>query len=590
MNAGGGGNSSADDHDSGGGEFVTNELGEDLDAKNLGNDVDDYIDHLDEILFDDGISLLARELQDELNWEEEQEQEQDTTTTTTTTTTSSASPENTKTNMKKGGDDLHVTGKCYGCGARLQIITPNAAGFVDDETYKLKRKHKQHNTRTLCARCQGLAHGNLTSAVSGVAGAAALSAEDFVSTPEELRTALQAYADQKVLVVLLVDLADASGSLLTGVRNLVGGNPIMVVGTKADLLPKTCEPGAVRRWLESEAKRRGVGTLAGCYLTSSSDSTRRPPRNQNKNNRQKSQQSTSPTTRMPRGNLPNVVAAIRREQRGRDVVVVGAANVGKSAFINAMLDDMGTVMSPNFDPASNDAMRAKPTVSAMPGTTLRPLALASFSSGARLLDTPGVHLDHRLEQMLGTDDIKALHKSSGRSPMRGYAVGGPDAPLAGQTLFWGALIRIDVAKDAPPELELRFLGPKSLRITRLATHEDGAAWLVETLDAASEESEDDTAPFGAAAVARRGGMYIAREFEAQLNSRTDVAAIDIAPSGIGGWIRVGTARGARRNYGESSSAWLRVSAPKGVEVFLRPPLPVTSRESEMVEDADEAFV
>ncbi len=35
--------------------------------------------------------------------------------------------------------------------------------------------------------------------------------------------------------------------------------------------------------------------------------------------------------------VPAAVAAIRRERRGRDVYVMGAANVGKSAFIRALV-------------------------------------------------------------------------------------------------------------------------------------------------------------------------------------------------------------------------------------------------------------
>lgn len=35
--------------------------------------------------------------------------------------------------------------------------------------------------------------------------------------------------------------------------------------------------------------------------------------------------------------VPEAVAAIRRERRGRDVYVIGAANVGKSAFIRALV-------------------------------------------------------------------------------------------------------------------------------------------------------------------------------------------------------------------------------------------------------------
>ena len=36
-------------------------------------------------------------------------------------------------------------------------------------------------------------------------------------------------------------------------------------------------------------------------------------------------------------NVPAAVAAIRRERKGRDVFVMGAANVGKSAFIRALV-------------------------------------------------------------------------------------------------------------------------------------------------------------------------------------------------------------------------------------------------------------
>ena len=38
--------------------------------------------------------------------------------------------------------------------------------------------------------------------------------------------------DTKAIVVLLVDLLDASGSFLNRVRDLVGSNPVLLVGTK----------------------------------------------------------------------------------------------------------------------------------------------------------------------------------------------------------------------------------------------------------------------------------------------------------------------------------------------------------------------
>ncbi len=48
--------------------------------------------------------------------------------------------------------------------------------------------------------------------------------------------------DARALVVLLVDLLDASGSLLGRVRELVGNNPIVLIGAPARLLgpPSSC--------------------------------------------------------------------------------------------------------------------------------------------------------------------------------------------------------------------------------------------------------------------------------------------------------------------------------------------------------------
>ena len=38
--------------------------------------------------------------------------------------------------------------------------------------------------------------------------------------------------------------------------------------------------------------------------------------------------------------------------QGRDVYVVGAANVGKSAFVRSLLREMGSVASRHFDAAA----------------------------------------------------------------------------------------------------------------------------------------------------------------------------------------------------------------------------------------------
>lgn len=66
------------------------------------------------------------------------------------------------------------------------------------------------------------------------------------------------------------------------------------------------------------------------------------------------------------------------EREGRDVFLLGAANVGKSAFLKSLL--------PLVSPA---APRNLPISASTPGTTLSLLPIDCFSGGSQLYDTPG---------------------------------------------------------------------------------------------------------------------------------------------------------------------------------------------------------
>lgn len=76
-------------------------------------------------------------------------------------------------------------------------------------------------------------------------------------------------------------------------------------------------------------------------------------------------------------------------REGRDVFIIGAANVGKSAFVRRMVKEMSNMSSRHFDMMASNASRRMPVVSPMPGTTLGRVQLAAFSSGGHLFDTPG---------------------------------------------------------------------------------------------------------------------------------------------------------------------------------------------------------
>ena len=72
---------------------------------------------------------------------------------------------------------------------------------------------------------------------------------------------------------------------------------------QVDLLPKGTDESAVRDWLAEMAAAKHVNVIHTCLVSSKS-----------------------------REGVAEATAFIRRNRLGRDVFIVGAANVGKSAF------------------------------------------------------------------------------------------------------------------------------------------------------------------------------------------------------------------------------------------------------------------
>jgi hypothetical protein len=79
---------------------------------------------------------------------------------------------------------------------------------------------------------------------------------------------LQVVQERYCLVVLLLDLLDASATLLGSLRTLVGGNPLLLVATKADLLPAGASPAQLGPWLRQLARAKRL-KVAGVHVVSS---------------------------------------------------------------------------------------------------------------------------------------------------------------------------------------------------------------------------------------------------------------------------------------------------------------------------------
>jgi nitric-oxide synthase len=436
--------------------------------------------------------------------------------------------------------------------------------------------------------------------VNAVAGQGGARLQTGLITPAQLREQLCSIREKKALVVKVVDATDFHGSFLNRVRDVVGGNPILLVLTKVDLLPKDTDLAALEDWVYHEVVTIRRLTLAGVACVSSRKNV----------------------------GVKEAVGAMFAERKGRDVYVLGAANVGKSTFIRAALKAMreeGNFGVPN---------KRLPTASAMPGTTLGVIPLRAFEGKGVLYDTPGVFLHHRLNSILSGDDIKrfglgASLKRFEPRPRVGDETEDRACGFEGLSLLWGPLLRVDVV-DASRDARLVFFGPKGMRVTVVETASLPDARALEMkADAERErrraartaleedaeggggaESSSNAAPLAAAAAAAGRAASAAMEDEMLRVPSSSVGVVsgdgfedpegddddafiqrlvrevsvateasdedaglalrDLSVSGMNGWLRV--TRSSRRG---ACSMRVRVLGPRGLEVFDREPMPVT---------------
>ncbi|KAF9600622.1 hypothetical protein IFM89_011205 [Coptis chinensis] len=446
--------------------------------------------------------------------------------------------------------DTSVT-VCYGCGAPLQTAEVDAPGFVDLQTYELKKKHRQLKT-VLCGRCKLLAHGHMITAVGGNGGYSG--GKQFI-TAEELRQKLSHLRHEKALIVKLVDIVDFNGSFLAHIRDLAGSNPIILVVTKVDLLPKGTDFNCVGDWVVEATTKKKLNVIS-VHLTSSKSLV----------------------------GITGVISEIQKEKKGRDVYILGAANVGKSAFINALLKLMS-----QKDLVAAAARKYKPIQSAVPGTTLGPIRIDAFLGDGKLFDTPGVHLHHRQAAVIHSEDLPSLAPQS-RLRGRSFPVDSADRTrnkieandLNGLSIFWGGLVRIDVLKVFP-STRLTFYGPKAIQVHMVPTAEADEFYQKQVgillTPPTGKQSADDWA-----------GLQTVRHLQLKAEN-VNRPSCDVAISGLG-WITVDPLTEPVENFVTESpeeftgELHLVVHVPKPVEIFVRPPIPVGKRGGEWYEYRD----
>ena len=230
-----------------------------------------------------------------------------------------------------------------------------------------------------CQRCFRLRHYNEIAPTS-------LTDADFLRLLKEI-------GQHDALIVNVVDIFDFNGSLIPNLHKLTGGNDLLMVANKRDVLPKSLKVGKLTAWLREQAASRSLKPK-DILVTSA----------QNKDD------------------VAELMEAIEYYRRGRDVYVVGVTNVGKSTLINAIIKSAS---------GSEDVI----TTSRFPGTTLDKIEIPLDEDSA-LIDTPGIIHRGQMAHYLEPEDLKYVSPRKEIKP-KTYQLN-PE-----QTLFFGGLARFD---------------------------------------------------------------------------------------------------------------------------------------------------
>ncbi|WP_370586478.1 ribosome biogenesis GTPase YqeH [Parageobacillus thermoglucosidasius] len=285
--------------------------------------------------------------------------------------------------------------RCIGCGAIIQSEDETKPGYAP--------KSVLEKEEVICQRCFRLKHYN--------------EVQDVELTDDDFLKILHSIGQSEALVVKIVDIFDFNGSWLPGLQRFVANNPILLVGNKADLLPKSVKYPKLIHWMAQMANDLGLKPVDICLVSA-----------------------------VKGIGIAKAMEAIEKHRLGKNVYVVGCTNVGKSTFINRIIQETtgkGNVI----------------TTSYFPGTTLDIIEIP-LDDGAALYDTPGIINHHQMAHFVDKKDLKIITPKREIHP-KVYQLNEQ------QTLFFGGLARLDYIKGGRRSFVCYFANELPIHRTKL---------------------------------------------------------------------------------------------------------------------------
>ncbi|HIW71031.1 MAG TPA: ribosome biogenesis GTPase YqeH [Candidatus Levilactobacillus faecigallinarum] len=308
---------------------------------------------------------------------------------------------------EKHTDPVLVDGeplRCIGCGAVIQTTDKAAPGYTPQSALDKGIE----NNEVYCQRCFRLRHYNEIVPVG-------LTDDDFLNLLTQIR-------DANALIVYVVDIFDFNGSVIPGLHRFVGDNPILLVGNKEDILPRSLKRSKLQDWLRQRANEAGLRPIDVTLLSAKTNQS-----------------------------VDGLLKLIDKYRGDRDVYVVGVTNVGKSTLINQII-------------RQNTGVKDLITTSRFPGTTLDKIELP-LDDDHVLVDTPGIIQNQQMAHYLTGKDLKIVTPQKMIKP-KVYQLNDQ------QTLFFGGVARFDYTKGPKSGFTAYFENNLYIHRTKLENADD----------------------------------------------------------------------------------------------------------------------
>lgn len=288
--------------------------------------------------------------------------------------------------------------KCIGCGVKIQTHDETQKGYIPEIILI------EQGEEVYCKRCYEIRHHNKI--------------YDTIITDDYYYQNLKFIKNTKSLIIYIIDVLNIESSFIDNLIDIVGSNPVLLLINKIDVLPKSIKLSNIEKYALKIGRDNHLNIISTMLISSKNPKKITEVVDHIKRLRFKKDKSAY----YKPGYKPGV-SEVKREKRFDDCYVMGCTSVGKSTFINALIEN------------ANPQIKNRLTTSNQYHTT-QDLIKIPLDQNNYIIDTPGIinklsyceYLDYQSQKIITPDKyIKP----------RTYQLN------SGQTIFVGGLARID---------------------------------------------------------------------------------------------------------------------------------------------------